>query len=145
MNEWERATPSVITKPTEQLALYDRYGSIAYGVILQILPQAPQAQEVMLDLFTSTDLLKVPNPTGNMALTIIRLARAKALEAKSRLGVPLPSTVDPDTAKANLPDTVFNLSFRQGYSIEAIAEKLQLTKAEVLKAIHDYSIAFRQA
>jgi hypothetical protein len=145
MNEWERAAPQAIARPNEQLALYDRYGSMAYGIILQILPQPQHAQEVLVELFSSPDLQSYINYPGNIAVAIIRMARAKALEAKARLDVPLPRGAESSaSAKTNLPDVVFDMAFRQGYSLDAIADRLQLPRSVVVKAIHDYSVSFRQ-
>lgn len=145
MNEWERSLQG-IAKPNKQLALYDRYGSMAYGVSLQILPQPLQAQKVLVALFASSDLQSYLDGQSSVALAIVRMARTKALTAKAQAGETLMPLVNSSmTAKTNLPDLVFDMSFRQGYSIEAIAEKLQLTKKEVLKAIRDYSVSLRQA
>ena len=150
MNEWERpgerGASQVVAKPAEQLALYDRYSSMAYGIILQILPQTEQAQEVLIEMFSSPDLQRCVNSPGNTAVAIVRLARTKALEAKARLQGPLPQPIEAGTAaKGSLPEVVFELAFRQSCSIETITEKLQLPKADVLKAIHDYFVSFRQA
>lgn len=145
MNEWERALQT-IAKPNKQLALYDRYGSMAYGVILQILPQPLQAQKVLVELFASSDLPSYLDGHSSVALAIVRMARTKALTAKAQAGEPLmPSVTSGMTAKTSLPDMVFDMAFRQGCSIDAIAEKLQLSKKEVLKAIRDYSVSLRQA
>lgn len=128
----------------EQLALYDRYGSMAYGIILQIIPQSQQAQAVLVDLFASSELQNYTTPSSNVAMAIIRMARSKALEAKARTGA-FPHPVEPDKRKASLPEIVFDMAFRQGYSVDAVADSLQLAKKDVLKAIRDYSISFRQA
>lgn len=145
MNEWEGALQPT-DRPTKQLALYDRYGSMAYGVILQILPQPLQAQKVLVELFASSDLQAYLDNHGSVALAIVRMARTKALAAKAQAGdTLLPSVTADMTAKICLPDLVFDMAFRQGYSIEAIAEKLQLPRKGVLKAIRDYSVTLRQA
>jgi len=97
-------------------------------------------------MFSSPELQQYVNYPGNTAVAIVRLARAKALEAKARLQGPLPQPIEPGTAaKGSLPEVVFELAFRQSCSIDTIAEKLQLQKADVLKAIHDYFVSFRQA
>ncbi len=145
MDERERAL-QVTNTTTDQLALYDRYGSMAYGIILQIIPQPQQAEKVLVELFTASDLQSSVAYPGNIALEIIRMARAKALEARDQSGL---SLMQPETSgipsKTNLPEVVFDMTFRQGYSIDAVAEKLQLAKGDVLKAIRDYYVFLRQA
>lgn len=120
------------------LALYDQYGSMAYGVILHILPDPTLAQAVLIDLFRSPQLKSYTKaPTAG---EIIRLARVKALAARPILtnpaqeSVPLPTEND----TTNTAKLVFTLSFCQGYTVEEIAEKLQLSSRSVLKAFHTY-------
>lgn len=148
MNESERTGDRVasksVVKSTDQLALYDRYGSMAYGIILQIVPQPRLAQEVLVDLFASPDIQSYVNYPGNVAVSIIRLAREKALNAKTKLAAHLPTPTEPAMTNENLPEVVFNLSFRHSYSLDAIAEKFQLARTDVLKAIHNYLSLFRR-
>ena len=122
---------------TDRIALYERYSSVAYGVILHIIPEPELAQTVLIDLFA---LPFVRSPTDELtAGEIIRLARTKALAAR-------PASIGTQQAviSCGAPDTiataknVFNLAFRQGYSREAIAEKLNTSPANVLKALHTY-------
>lgn len=123
----------------DQLALYDQYGSIAYGIILHIISEEELAQAVLVDLFTS---LHFTSHTKSFTTgEIIRLARAKALAARP---VPSGTALTSGSASGNTTETaklVFNLSFCQGYTFEAIAEKLQLSPTNVLKALYLY---FRQ-
>jgi hypothetical protein len=122
----------------DQLALYDQYSSMAYGIILRIIPDPDLAQRVLVDLFASSQLLsRTDAPTTG---EIIRLARAKALEARPITSSPVPlSTPFPNTN--NTTDTaklVFNLSFCEGCTLEAIAEKLNFSPTNVLKAFYTY-------
>ncbi|RYZ47812.1 MAG: hypothetical protein EOP49_20260, partial [Sphingobacteriales bacterium] len=68
---------------TEQLTLYDRYGAMAYGVIMQIIPQPDLAQNVLIDLFASPEIASLPDSPSQAACAIVRMARTKALSAKS--------------------------------------------------------------
>lgn len=125
-------------KSISQLTLYDQYGSMAYGIILHIIPEPELAQTVLIDLFTSPQLksrTEAPTPGE-----IIRLARATALAART-LPISSPVTLTPLSTTTDTTDTakfVFNLSFCQGYSPEVIAEKLNLSLTNVLKAFHTY-------
>lgn len=120
---------------TDRLALYDTYGSLAYGVILQIIPQQEVAQEVLVNLFTSPQLNQCVESPATTSCAIIRLARQQALEASRSL----PSfSAQLPIEKNNLPKTIFDLSFRQGYEPRIIAEQLQIPYAEVIKSIRDY-------
>lgn len=139
------AQQSVATR-MDRLALYDQYGSVAYGIILQILPQAHLAQEVLVDLFASPELGSYQSQPSGVALAIVRLARSKALVAKAKLAVSMPTFPEESvTTTADLPKQIFDLSFCQGCTPEQIAEQLQLPKADVLVAIHTYFKKFRQS
>jgi hypothetical protein len=119
---------------------------MAYGVILQIIPQKKLAQEVLLDVFASPQLLGNLSNSTNPAIQIIRLTRAKALAAREKateLGIHFSEPTL--TTNEFSPAYVFDLSFRQGYSLEAIAEQLGVSKPEVLKAIREYIHTFRQS
>lgn len=125
-------------RSTNQLALYDQYGSMAYGIILRIIPEPELAQAVLIDLFMSPQLtFRTEVPTAG---EIIRLARIKALSAKPITAspmlvvTPLPATND----TTNTAKLVFTLSFCQGYGLDAIAEKLNLSPVNVLKAFYTY-------
>ena len=125
-----------VVRRTNLLALYDQYGSTAYGIILRIVPEPELAQTILIDLFSSpqlTSLVEVMTPTGS---EIIRLARTKALIAKTESSIQLPSSVSGpnDTAEK----VVFDLSFCQGYSLEAIADRLHVSRTNVLKSIYTY-------
>lgn len=118
----------------DPLALYERYGSVAYNVILQIIPEPDLAQIVLIELFSSSSLqsyTEVPT-TGE----IIRLARTKALAVRpTSLSAALTSTTNDTMTTAEI---VFKLAFCQGYSREAIAEQLNISPANVLEALHTY-------
>lgn len=128
---------------TEQLTLYDRYGAMAYGVITQIIPQTDIAQNVLIDLFASPDIGSLPDSPSQTACAIVRMARARALRAKP---VDPPALMglkpDPDP-NVNLPELVFNLSFKKGFKLDAIAERLELTYFDVLKAIREHVKSIR--
>ncbi|SFE08785.1 hypothetical protein SAMN05216167_11060 [Spirosoma endophyticum] len=128
-----------VMRSADRLSLYDRYGSIAYGIILQIIPEPELAQTVLIDVFSSPQINSLAEGSTQAIGPIIRLARAKALDARPRataLNQPQPIQV-PET-NVNTEKLVFNLSFYQGYTTEEIADKLQLSQTNVLKTIYTY-------
>lgn len=134
------------TSSADRLTLYDQYGSLAYGIILQIVPQPHLAQEVLVEVFAAPELLSNLSQLSSTALSIARLARAKALAVKTRLAMPTFSersmtTTDP----AELSKLVYELSFCQGCTVDQIADRLQLSKADVLMAIQAYFKKIRQS
>lgn len=136
-------TSQEVIRHADHLTLYDRYSSMAYGVILRIIPEPERAQTVLIDLFSSPQLTVCAEIQTHTAGEIIRLARLKALAAKP--GDPVSSPILSNSATNGHFDTndtieniVFDLSFCQGYSPEAIAEKLQLSRTNVLKSIYTY-------
>ncbi|MGA0559925.1 hypothetical protein ACO2Q8_24905 [Larkinella sp. VNQ87] len=150
MNELERSAGSAhqrqLRTPADQRALYDRYGAMAYGIILQILPQTHLAQEALLDVFTSGQLALSVGSATNPALAVIRLARAKALEMKARARERGATYAEPiSLAGGYSPEAIFDLAFRQGYSFEAISEQAGIPKAESLRAIRDFIHRFRRS
>ncbi|RRB02106.1 hypothetical protein [Larkinella rosea] len=150
MNEFDRSNGNGALRqqqtPVDQRALYDRFGAMAYGVILQILPQTHLAQEALLQVFTSTQLASFSNTTVNPAISIIRVARSKALELKGRLMERDTACQEPFSSTGSYsPESVFDLSFRQGYSFEVISEQSGLSKPELLKAVRDFIHVFRRS
>lgn len=142
----QKQTSPEITEHRNHLRLYDRYGPMAYGIILRIVPEPDQAQAVLVDLFSSPQLREHVETPAHTAGEIIRLARLKALAVRSAttLSPPMLSSSAINNAPGandNVENVVFDLSFCQGYSTDAIAEKLQLTRNNVLKSIYTY---FRQ-
>jgi hypothetical protein len=138
MKQVERKiTSQEVIRHKDQLTLYDRYGSMAYGIILRIIPDPESAQAVLIDLFSSPELKACAEVPAHTAGEIIRLARIKALAAKPDSTTFVPTRPDSDT-NDNLEKLVFDLSFCQGYSPETIAEKLQLSRTNVLKSIYTY-------
>lgn len=132
------------TDTKSPLSLYDRYGAMAYGVILQIIPQEQLAQEILVDLFNSP--LLSCNEGMSETICIIRNARNKALEFSNRFQSLLQtngnsSSVDSDS----LPKAIFDLAFKQGLSIDIIAVKLSLSKEATMKAICQHVKSFRQS
>lgn len=127
------------------LALYNRFGAMAYGVILQIIPQEHVAQEVLLDIFSSAELATALQENTHPTGTIIRLARLKALQIKEKTLSRTSSKELSSDGRGYLPEHIFDLSFRQGYTPDAIAGHLGISKPEVLKAIREYILMFRQA
>ena len=145
MNELERINNGKTTPPAKPankltpLEVYDQYGSMAYGIILQIIPQPHLAQEVLASVFSSPLLLGCNSYPFTFAVCVIKLARLKAVEAKRQLVEKSPLRSDNDFSVVDRsPETIFDLSFRQGYTPDEVAEKLHLTKSEVLKAFHDF-------
>ena len=43
------------------------------------------------------------------------------------------------------PELIFDLAFRQGFSPEEVAEKLNISKSDVLKAFHEFFKSFPHA
>ncbi len=133
----KKSTSQEVIKQADHLTLYDRYGSMAYGIILRIIPQPQAAQSILIDLFSSPELTACVNDPLHAAGEIIRLARTKALAAR-------PVSEDPadskpaSTTNDTVEKVVFDLSFCQGYTPDAIAEKLQLSRTNVLKFIYSY-------
>ena len=145
MNELERIDNGMASPPGKQvnkltpLQVYDQYGSVAYGIILQIIPQPHLAQEVLVSVFSSPLLKACNSYPFTFAVCVIKLARLKAVEAKRKLVEPSTLRSDSDfSAVDRSPETIFDLSFRQGFTPDEVAEKLHLTKSEVLKAFHDF-------
>ena len=128
---------------TARLTLYDQYGAMAYGVITQIIPEPDIAQTVLIDLFASLQVTSLPDSPTRIAGAIVRLARTKALEAKP---VELPvstgfnfSSIPTD----NLPKLVFDLTFNRGFKLETVADQLEMTYLDVLKALRNYVDSIR--
>ncbi len=117
-----------------RLSLYDRYGSVAYGVILQIIPQPQQAQEILIDLFASPELQTRLSPTANITCFIVKLAREKALDYRQKQQLPAPALPSP-TKQSEL---IFNLLFYQNQPPESIAERLQIQRSAVFGAIREF-------
>ncbi|MFY7911969.1 MAG: hypothetical protein ACOVO2_20565 [Emticicia sp.] len=130
---------------TTSLSLYDQYGAMAYGVILQIIPQEKLAQEVLVELFNSPSLLNCQEGISD-AICIIRNARIKALEFKNRLSA-LASNNEAlaEVNTDSLPDLIFDLAFKQGLSLDIIAVKLGLSKEATMKAISHHVKSFRKS
>lgn len=131
------------TKPP--LSLYDQYGAMAYGVILQIIPHEQLAQEVLVDLFNSLTFHNCGEGVSN-AICILRNARIKAIEFSNRFKSLLPaneneSIVDKDA----LPKLIFDLAFKQGIPLDVVAEKLEITKDDAMKAIGQHVNSFRKS
>jgi hypothetical protein len=122
------------TSNTNRLSLYDQYGSIAYGVILQIIPHPQPAQEILVDLFASPELQTTLSPSANTTCVIVRLAREKALNYRQKQQLPAPALPAP-TRQSEL---IFNLLFYQNQSPEVIAERLQIERSAVFGAIREF-------
>lgn len=131
---------------SNRLHLYERYGAMAYGVILQIVPETDQAQRVLIDLFSSVQLEALnPATTQGLASSIIRMARSRALAARktnstSHDHFPSTTTVTGNNKQAKF---VFNLAFCQGFTPETIAQRLRIPYSDVMQAIHEYFLFLR--
>ncbi|GAB3906845.1 hypothetical protein GCM10028803_39870 [Larkinella knui] len=150
MNELERsagnASPANRSASADQRALYDRFSAMVYGIILQILPQAHLAQEALLDVFTSPQLATFSKQSGNPALILIRLARVKALEYRQKIGEKDAAQAEPISFSGSCsPEFIFDLSFRQGYSLEVISEQSGIAKPELVKAVREFMEVFRRS
>ncbi|WP_025763829.1 RNA polymerase sigma factor [Dyadobacter tibetensis] len=124
-------------KPITPAEAYDRYGAMAYGIILQIVPQTHLAQEILVEVFASPLLKACNSYPFSYAVCIIKLARSKAIEARRKVGSYIS---DPLTEPELLTERVFELTFRQGLTPEEVAERLQITKSEVLKSFHAFFV-----
>ena len=150
MNELERTNngvdlhPSVKSGQMSSLEVYDKYGAMAYGIILQIIPQPHLAQEILVSVFSSPQLQACNSYPFSFAVCVIKLARAKAVEAKRKMIAIAPKVIE-DSSYSNdqSPQLIFDLAFREGYTPEEVAEKLQISKSEVLKAFHDFFKSYR--
>ena len=131
------------TKPP--LSLYDQYGAMAYGVILQIIPHEELAQEVLVDLFNSLTFHNCGDGVSN-AICVLRNARTKAIEFSNRFKSLLPAK-DPESVvdKDALPKLIFDLAFKQGIPLDIVAEKLGITKDDAMKAIGQQVKSFRKS
>jgi hypothetical protein len=128
------------------LEVYDQYGAMAYGIILQIIPQPHLAQEVLVNVFSSPQLQSCNSYPFTFAVCVIKLARAKAVEAKRKLAalIPLDQTTSAPSGPLS-PQLIFDLAFRQGLTPEEVAEKLNISKLEVLRSFHEFFKTYRNA
>lgn len=143
MNELERiggGKPAVSgrNRNLTSVEVYDEYGAMAYGIILQILPQPHLAQEVLVNVFASPQLQSCNSYPFTFAVCVIKLARAKAVEAKRRLMALQPEQDNGGGFADKSPQRIFDLAFRQGFTPDEVAEKLSITKPEVLRAFHEF-------
>lgn len=121
------------------LEIYDKYGAMAYGIILQIIPQPHLAQEVLISVFSSPLLQSCNSYPFTFAVCIIKLARAKAMEAKNKLtAISSPALDIRSDAADKSPQQIFDLAFCQGFSPDEVAEKLNISKSEVLRSLHAF-------
>jgi len=109
---------------------------MAYGVITRIVPRPDVAQAVLIDLFASAQPL--PDSPLQAVCAIVRMARLKALEAKRAEPVASLVSESHSSPNDNVPELVFNLSFTKGLPLETVAEQLEMTYLDVLKALRTY-------
>nr|WP_295929959.1 hypothetical protein [uncultured Dyadobacter sp.] len=150
MNELERAGNGVdgqaLSRPKTltSLEVYDQYGAMAYGIILQILPQVHLAQEVLVSVFSSPQLQSCNSYPFTFAACVIKLARSKAVEAKRKLTALAPAGTEYGSSDVS-PQRIFDLAFRQGFTPEEVAGKLNISKLEVLRSFHEFFKSYRTA
>lgn len=148
MNELERAGNGIdgraISKPKTltSLDVYDQYGAMAYGIILQILPQVHLAQEVLVSVFSSPQLQSCNSYPFTFAACVIKLARAKAVEAKRKMTALAPAGAE-YASNDTSPQSIFDLAFRQGFTPDEVADKLNISKTEVLRSFHEFFKSYR--
>ncbi|MEZ0539138.1 hypothetical protein ACAW75_05540 [Fibrella sp. Tmos10] len=119
--------------------MYDQYGSVAYGVILQIVPQVLPAQEILVELFASPELQKnLSTSSSNTTCLIVRLARAKALDYRQKQQTPVSSL----PASGNESELIFNLLFYQNQTPDSIAERLKIQRSAVFGAVREFFANF---
>ncbi|MEZ0483629.1 hypothetical protein [Fibrella aquatica] len=122
------------TPVVSPLSLYEQYGAVAYGVILQIVPQPHQAQEVLLDLFTSSVWQKNLLPSSNSTCAVVHMARSKALEYRQKQQLPA-LDMPKSTTQSEL---IFSLLFYQNQSPDSIADRLQIKRSAVFGAVREF-------
>jgi DNA-directed RNA polymerase specialized sigma24 family protein len=153
MNEIERTGngtgPKSLSKSndtTGSLEIYDRYGAMAYGIILQIIPQPHLAQEVLVSVFSSPQLQSCNSYPFTFAVCVIKLARAKAVEARRKLTA-LTHIEEGEVSEngSQSPQAIFDLAFRQGFTPDEVAGKLNITKSEVLRSFHEFFKTYQNA
>ena len=152
MNELERGNNGAGSQPIAKtghltsLEVYDKYGAMAYGIILQIIPQPHLAQEILVNVFSSPLLQACNSYPFTFAVCVIKLARAQAVEAKRKLMSIAPKNIENGYSKADQsPQLIFDLAFREGYTPDEVAEKLNISKSEVLKSFHDFFKSYRNS
>lgn len=125
----------------DRIRLYEQYGAMAYGIILQIIPDPNLAQQALVSLFASPQIEQcLASPSNSPACAIIRLARAKALDvnrvSSSAIGAVFPE--QSQVEDGNMGKYIFDLSFNQGYELPAIAERLKISYVDAMKSMRDY-------
>ncbi|TDE16728.1 hypothetical protein [Dyadobacter psychrotolerans] len=152
MNELERTNNGIDLHPVGKnnqltsLEVYDKYGAMAYGIILQIVPQPHLAQEILVSVFSSPQLQACNSYPFTFAVCVIKLARAKAVEAKRKLmSLAQDGTGNTFTKGDRSPQVIFDLAFRQGFTPDEVAQKLDISKSEVLRAFHDFFKTYRNS
>ncbi len=149
MNELKQSTDSgkVVAAfgSVDYLALYNRFGAIAYGMILQIVPQEALAQQILVDVFSSAELRHCYTKTGSALACVIKITREKAFSAKQVLEKDVTKTSgNVSKAEALTPELLFNLSYKQGVSLDTISSQYNIAKPDILKAIREYVKSFRK-
>ena len=128
------------------IEIYDKYGAMAYGIILQIIPQPHLAQEILVNVFSSPELVGCNSYPFSFSVCVIKLSRAKAVEAKRKMMSIAPKAIENSLSTSEQsPQLIFDLAFCEGYTPEEVAEKLNISKSEVLKAFHDFFKSYRNA
>ncbi|HEV7380666.1 MAG TPA: hypothetical protein VGN64_12790 [Dyadobacter sp.] len=146
INNGTAAHPVATSKPLTSLEIYDRYSAMAYGIILQIIPQQHLAQEILVNVFASPQLQACNSYPFSFAACVIKLARSKAVDMKKRLmELDSNSTTLPADELDKSPQRIFDLAFRQGFTPDEVAQKLFISKSEVLKAFHDFFKSYRNS
>src|SRR6218665_3512224 len=116
----DKSVTSVPTGKLSAVEIYDKFGAMAYGIVLQIIPQPQLAQEILADVFSSPLLLTCNSYPFSYSPCVIKLARAKAVEAKRRM-MTLSSQDSTSTDIDEVtPQHVFELAFCNGYSPDEV-------------------------
>lgn len=129
-------------RKSERLLLFEQFGAIAYGIILQIIPNEKDAQEVLVKLFSGSILEKCRQCDVIKIACIVKNARLASLEFNRFSNLCLPA--EENVENTNLSNTIFNLSFKLGNSLDAIASKLSISKQATMKYIKEYFMHFRK-
>lgn len=138
ISQFDVTNTSKLGKNMSTIEIYDQYGAMAYGIILRIVPQPHLAQEILVEVFSSPLLQACNSYPFSFSVCVIKLARAKAIDAKKKIELLIPKIENGIDHIMITPETIFDLTFCQGYTPDEVASKLLISKAEVLKSIHEF-------
>jgi len=125
--------------------LYDRFGSVAYGLAHAITSHDATAEAVVTDAFATVWREAHRYDAGRMTLlawiaTIVRdLALARRREARPVSAAPMVTMLSARQRE------MVELAFLQGMTRSEIAQRLQLTEGEVARTLREAADLLRSA